>query len=292
MDKILSDEERIRRACEVVERRQNREPDYNRIRIKNTQSKTRGLLIQILICLLIYCGFYYIKNMPEGEQTNKWIKKTKEVLSYDVDFMGIYNKIINHEDVGDNKEENENNTDSNQNKISLLTENKFSNEDEYLGIGGELEEQAVDEIEFYNSEEELDEDIKYIKDNIKLISPVNGIITSRYGERDPSEIVSANHKGIDIGASTGTEIVSVCDGKVISVSSTGDFGKHIKIKHGDAIFIYAHCSKLFVNEGDEIKIGQKIAEVGSTGRATGPHLHFEIRRGERAIDPELIINFE
>ncbi len=296
MDKIMSVEERIRRAEEVAERRQNKkiDLDYNRIKIEKSKSKTNSFLVQIFICLLIYCGFYYIKNMPEGKN-NKWIEKTKAVLSYDVDFMGIYNNFFNKNNTFNNTT-NENmviEEEKSENKIDDLNENTSENFEENLGIGGELieenneQETIIEEIKNFD-----DEDIKYIKENISLIKPVNGVITSRFGERESSEIVSANHKGLDIGAASGTEIKSACDGKVVQVSSSGDFGKHIMIQNHDIIFIYAHCSKLIVNEGDEIKQGQKIAEVGSTGRATGPHLHFEIRRGERSIDPELIMKFE
>lgn len=296
MDKIMSVEERIRRAEEVAERRQNKkiDLDYNRIKIEKSKSKTNSFLVQIFICLLIYCGFYYIKNMPEGKN-NKWIEKTKAVLSYDVDFMGIYNNFFNKNNTFNNTT-NENmviEEEKSENKIDDLNENTSENFEENLGIGGELieenneQETIIEEIKNFD-----DEDIKYIKENISLIKPVNGVITSRFGERESSEIVSANHKGLDIGSASGTEIKSACDGKVVQVSSSGDFGKHIMIQNHDIIFIYAHCSKLIVNEGDEIKQGQKIAEVGSTGRATGPHLHFEIRRGERSIDPELIMKFE
>ena len=65
----------------------------------------------------------------------------------------------------------------------------------------------------------------------------------------------------------------------------------MKIQINDVIIVYAHCSKLYVNEGDKIRQGQEIAEVGSTGNATGPHLHFEVRYQNRLIDPELILEF-
>ena len=68
-------------------------------------------------------------------------------------------------------------------------------------------------------------------------------------------------------------------------------GKHLKIQNKDVIIVYAHCNKIFVNQGDHIIQGQEIAEVGSTGNSTGPHLHFEIRRDNRLVDPELILNF-
>ena len=68
-------------------------------------------------------------------------------------------------------------------------------------------------------------------------------------------------------------------------------GNHVEISNGDVMTRYAHCSKILVKEGDKIKQGDKIAEVGETGNATGPHLHFEIRRDDRPIDPEYILKF-
>ncbi|MBR3255024.1 MAG: M23 family metallopeptidase [Clostridia bacterium] len=69
----------------------------------------------------------------------------------------------------------------------------------------------------------------------------------------------------------------------------GITGKHLKIKIGNVSLVYAHCNELYVNEGDKIVQGQEIAEVGSTGNSTGPHLHFEIRLNEETIDPESIL---
>lgn len=66
-------------------------------------------------------------------------------------------------------------------------------------------------------------------------------------------------------------------------------GKHLKIKIGNVSLVYAHCNSLYVKEGDQIAQGQEIAEVGSTGNSTGPHLHFEIRLNEETIDPESIL---
>ena len=66
-------------------------------------------------------------------------------------------------------------------------------------------------------------------------------------------------------------------------------GNHLKITNKDVTIIYAHCNKLYVKQGDSIKQGQEIAEVGSTGNSTGPHLHFEIRKGDRLVDPQKII---
>lgn len=287
MDRIMSDEERIRRAEAVAERRQNKssELNYEKIRLEKSKSKSKMILMQIFVCLLIYCGLYYVKNLPEDNNIKKqYNEKINWILNYDIDINKIYNELFNKNNNQDN-----NNTSIEENKNSESNNEELSSEILNYGIGGELNQNENTQEDF----NETDDDVEYIKSNINLIIPIdNYVVTSRFGQREASEIISSNHKGIDLGATTGTEIKSACDGKVIKASSGGDFGKHVKIQNGDAIFIYAHCNKLFVNEGDEIKMGQKIAEVGSTGRATGPHLHFEIRRGERAIDPELILNFE
>lgn len=69
----------------------------------------------------------------------------------------------------------------------------------------------------------------------------------------------------------------------------GIIGKHVKIQIGEVSIIYAHCNNLYVKQGDKVVQGQEIAEVGSTGNSTGPHLHFEIRISEKTIDPQSIL---
>lgn len=140
------------------------------------------------------------------------------------------------------------------------------------------------------SSSESEDDVTYIKKRISFVKPLeNGTITSRYGLRQATAIVSGNHKGVDIGAKYGTEIKAAMDGQVTVVSDEGDYGKHVKIVDGEVSTLYAHCSKVVINQGDFVKKGQKIAEVGSTGKSTGPHLHFEIRRNNLSVNPEEIL---
>jgi len=111
--------------------------------------------------------------------------------------------------------------------------------------------------------------------------PVKARLTSRFGLRG-----NRPHEGIDLGAPHGTPIHAAEAGRVIHSGRFGAYGKVVILKHAGAYrSVYAHAQRLFVEKGDFVERGQKIAEVGSTGRATGPHLHFEIRRGEVAHDP-------
>lgn len=111
------------------------------------------------------------------------------------------------------------------------------------------------------------------------------VVTSEFGYRkDPFTGQTKGHNGIDLGLPRGTPIRSVLDGTVYLTrySSTG-YGYHIMIDHGGGfITLYAHCSKILVTGGQKVKAGDIIGEVGSTGRSTGNHLHFEVRiNGEK-----------
>ena len=68
-------------------------------------------------------------------------------------------------------------------------------------------------------------------------------------------------------------------------------GNHVKIENKDVATIYAHCKTIYVKEGEQISKGQEVGETGSTGNVTGPHLHFEIRRNDEYVDPDLVLNF-
>lgn len=134
------------------------------------------------------------------------------------------------------------------------------------------------------------DDANYIKNNYSIQTPLNGTITSIFGARtSDNPIVSSYHTGLDIAAKTGTTIVAAHDGEVIEASTISGYGKCVMIKQGELLTVYAHCSSLNVKKGEVVKKGSKIGEVGMTGNATGPHLHFEVRYNGRFVNPEDII---
>jgi len=122
-----------------------------------------------------------------------------------------------------------------------------------------------------------------------FIRPVSGRISSPYGMRmHPILKVKKMHTGVDIAAPRGTPIKAAAAGKVIHAARWGGYGKCVIIDHGGGIAtLYAHCSTLSVSSGREVRQGEVIGKVGTTGLSTGPHLHFEVRRNGTPIDPGL-----
>ncbi|MDX2255975.1 MAG: peptidoglycan DD-metalloendopeptidase family protein [Pseudanabaenaceae cyanobacterium bins.39] len=119
--------------------------------------------------------------------------------------------------------------------------------------------------------------------------PVNGAISSGFGWRiHPITGEKRLHKGVDFAAPTGTPIFAAADGIVTDAGWTEDgYGNIVELKHEDgSVTLYAHTNKVYVSKGQVVKQGQAIAEVGSTGRSTGPHLHFELQPdGHTPVDP-------
>ncbi|MEG1256296.1 M23 family metallopeptidase, partial [Clostridium sp.] len=115
-----------------------------------------------------------------------------------------------------------------------------------------------------------------------MTTPVSGILTSTFGEQRNGY----NHKGIDLAADSGTSIQAALDGKVSFSGVEKGYGNVVIIDHKNNLqTVYAHCSKLNVSVGEWVSTGQVIAEVGSTGDSTGPHLHFEIKVDGNNINP-------
>jgi len=127
-----------------------------------------------------------------------------------------------------------------------------------------------------------------LKNALPNSSPVDAAFnSSSFGWRlDPFNGSKAFHEGLDFTAATGTAIYAAAGGIVSTAEQTPDYGKIVKIDHGSGLETrYAHASKLLVSVGQRVAKGQVIAEVGSTGRSTGPHLHYEIRLNGNPLDP-------
>ena len=302
MERTMTVEERIRRAEEIYERRKRNEgltvvQEKESKKEKNEKKDIKLLkkmVIQLMICISIYLLIYTIQNQ-QYIFSEDFINKINEIMSYDIDFKKIYEDSKNFIMQIFNKE-NENQNES-QNKIQDHNEaNVTENTEVNNGIGGAVEEiieKNMEETEQVAENQNLsqeEQDILHVKNTTSFIKPIEGTISSVYGYRETATgTVPKNHTGTDIAAITGTKIKSATNGQVVVASEEGDYGKHLKVQIGEVSIIYAHCNSLYVKEGDMITQGQEIAEVGSTGNSTGPHLHFEIRISERTVDPQKIL---
>lgn len=352
MERVISPEERMRRAEEIYYKRREQGVRVTTTSVnlgkENKVSLGKKMIIQIIVCLFIYLAFWMIKGYNNVFSENV-INNTRAVLSYDINFVNMYNQckeyfnknfnnIIknnetntteqnnneNSEKMEGNMENNEANNIENgvenseetakenneekveekveekieENTTEEINENKADENTTDNGVGGGNETQQNSEHDGTQkakldseNKTQTDQDVEYIKQNFSIVKPIEGRITSKFGDREETEIISAFHQGVDIGASTGTVIHAAMEGTVVAASYAGDYGNHIKIQNGEVLTVYAHCSEINVNVGDSITQGQEIGKVGATGKVTGPHLHFEIRRDGRYINPELILSF-
>ena len=282
MERTLSVEEKIRRAEAIYERRQGNNRQVATINVAKKQKKDikllKKMLIQILVCMLIYLAIYLVQN-NQYVFSEDFINKANDILSYDTNFIELYNNaksgILSL--FSNTKEDSTNNEEAGmENAIGGAVDENTTNIDV-----SEAEQQELSQTE---------KDIENVKKTTSFIKPIEGVVSSKFGQRDTATgTVPKNHTGTDIAANVGTKIKSATDGEVVLSSEEGDYGKHLKIQIGEVSIIYAHCNALYVKQGDMVVQGQEIAEVGSTGNSTGPHLHFEIRYQERKVDPQSIL---
>jgi murein DD-endopeptidase MepM/ murein hydrolase activator NlpD len=146
----------------------------------------------------------------------------------------------------------------------------------------------VDELEPHMSAMVQDlEDWRSYRSALPASWPAYGMLTSEFGyRRSPFSRRWKFHSGVDIAAPRGTPIYAVAAGVVSFAGYNSGYGRMIEIDHGHGVRSrYAHNTSHFVQEGDVIDVGERIATIGSTGRATGPHLHFEVLIDDQQVDP-------
>ena len=280
MERTVSPEERIRRAEEIYLKRRQEYLNQNKRYINSNRKLDQHCNIkkriikkiwtQIGMCLILYFILNYLIN-SNYFFSEKMRGKINEYMNYDINFEKLYNSINNSilttlvkkrdnydQEIQYDQEniQEDNNTESKEN--TDYDENILNEE----AIGGAEEEQVIE-----NNLTQEEKDADYIKKNYGIIWPVEGTITSRYGIRTPTDIVTANHYGLDIGANIGADIIAAMDGTVTLVSNYGDYGKHLEIGNNEVSTLYAHCNEVYVSEGENVIKGQKIAEVGQTRKS-------------------------
>ena len=237
---------------------------------------------------------YELKLVSKSQETNEdgiilALKENARIM------YKYYAVILNNETIGlvDNIEEAEKSVNTikekNKNKSIKLdlvvTENYTENIEEVTLESVQVAQAKVEEkVEVLIKQDKKSK--KPIINGILLaVTPVQGKVTSRYGH--VSSIRSGAHTGTDIACAYGTPIKAVASGTVTFAGWSGSYGNLIKISHGNGVETwYAHCSALYGTINQQVKAGEVIAAVGSTGNSTGNHLHLEVRVNGKTLNPQ------
>lgn len=286
---------------------------YRRIEV-NTGVRFRNAFVFLTVSALFGLIMLLVLLYSPLIETPKEIAQAREIDNYQLQYEQLNRKMQQIESVLDNLQDRDN-----QIYRVIFEANPISDDVRKAGFGGinryadlegfensELVVSTTKRMEVLSKQvvvqsKSLDEiqrmalDKEVLLSAIPSIQPINNEdlrrMASGYGWRtDPFTKTRRKHKGMDFSAPTGTPIYATSDGKVIRVDGRAPgYGKHIRIDHGFGyVTLYAHLSKYNVPRGQEVKRGDVIGFVGNTGRSVAPHLHYEIRKDGKHLNP---INF-
>lgn len=179
-------------------------------------------------------------------------------------------------------------TDSDASDILAELQNRQEASDTPAAGETFVETSVATELVLY-SDEDLPENVSLQQAILGFdhVTPVKGALSSCFGYREhPTEGEERFHYGVDLAADTGTAIACFADGMVAAVGESSSYGKYCTVNHASGCTtLYAHCSKISVSSGASVKAGETLGEVGETGMATGPHLHFELQKDGIYLNP-------
>ena len=290
------------------------------MRQSTISKRTIALIISSLFLFLLVCGYgltdylmlkktFINQGSLErkiGDQEEEIRSQRQQIQTFASEINALKNQVVQLNDF--------------EKKIRIIANiEKTPAEESLFGIGGSIPEdintnlrinakhdnllremhQQLGELDvaFTNQEKGLSDLLNGLeaKKNLLLctpaIRPCDGWTTSKFGYREsPFTGRKEFHKALDIANRQGTKIIATADGTVIMVENEGMYGNTLVIDHGyGMVSRYAHLNKFLVKKGASVKRGDLIAEMGNTGRSTGPHLHYEIKLNGLPVNPEKYI---
>lgn len=281
MERILNDDEKIRKAEEIYFRRNNKVPVRKSVNTKPKDSLKSRMLFNLLVMLNLAIIVFAFQNKDDIFK----VEFLEKIDSYNINLSTKLKEFLKTGEINSINDEQIENENINNYEVNNEENNNQEN------TNGEPQSDTLEEK--ISSMSEMDIDVNNLKSAYSFIKPLEKYqVSSGFGARESEyQNVSGYHTGIDLASDSGTSIKASMEGIVELVSNEGDYGKHIKIRCNNVTTLYAHCSKILVKEGQIVAQGHPIAKVGSTGNSTGPHLHFEIRVDSRFVDPSRIIEF-
>ncbi len=259
------------------------EREYRRKTQKKPESETkpyymgRVILTQFLIFTVLFLVIFIISRSG-GERFEKLKEIYGAVMQRDMTVGEIWGEV--------------------KETFSFLTDSPLENAEKATETASEAANENKESIDGAGGE-----DLIYPKENasfspfylsMPIVRPINPKrITSLFGYRiNPVTNEYGFHSGLDMAAPTGTPIKAAFDGTVFKATSSNGRGNYVMIDSPGGIrTVYCHCSELLVSEGQKVSAGEIIAKVGSTGQATGPHLHFELRINGIYYNPAWVLEF-
>lgn len=246
-------------------------------------------IVQTIISAIILVAFLYCRSVNAITTSAFW-EKTTALLENDISVEDmksgiekgmeyvrvIIPKLVENEEIKnvEIQSENQNVEDNVENKANAVEPPQDSQTNETKNMTQE------------------EKDVYEILKVMTVLRPVNGEISSSFGDRvDPITKKDGVHTGTDYAVAVGTQVKSAITGTVTEVKkNNASFGNFVRVKNSDIVTTYAHCSTIKVKEGDKVKQGDVIALSGNTGKTSGPHLHFEVSKDGRLINPEKLTN--
>jgi murein DD-endopeptidase MepM/ murein hydrolase activator NlpD len=257
------------------------------IRIRKSHLKAFGIFVLAFVVFSIFSHLTSLKFLSERQE----IKAEKQKLAQEIKTVALEKQEIEKERHLLNSK-----LKSLESKL-LLMEDYLSKRGVIKGslpMGGASVNKAPYDLSYLQF---LEERADYLHTSIRGIPlgyPVYGRITSHMGWRkNPFGRGYEFHSGIDITAPKGSKVLATADGVVEFAGWYGDYGKTVIIRHPSGyLTLYGHLSKIDVKEGQRVKAGDVVGRVGSTGRSTGPHLHYEVIKDNKPIDPSKFLAWE
>jgi murein DD-endopeptidase MepM/ murein hydrolase activator NlpD len=257
------------------------------IRIRKSHIKAFGIFVLAFVAFSIFSHLTSLKFLSERQE----IKAEKRKLAREIETV-----VSKKQEIEKEKELLNSKLKSLEDKL-LLVEDYLSKRGVIKGslpMGGASANKASYDLFYLQF---LEERADYLLTSIRGIPlgyPVYGKITSHIGWRkNPFGGGYEFHSGIDITAPYGSKVRATADGVVVLAGWYGDYGKTVIIRHPSGyLTLYAHLSQIDVKEGQRVKAGDVVGRVGSTGRSTGPHLHYEVIKDNKPIDPSKFLAWE
>ncbi len=266
---------------------------FRKFRVSHRLFFSFASLLGFSLCLSVFFSVHYFTSLSRGQELNQLKKENRELQSANEDFSKSVETLRTQLQKVEERTR----------KLAIVAGINQIDDSAAGGVGGLRAEDymaspyqdEVDKMTFRSRR--LQSDLSLLEDRLvqrdqmlsstPSIAPIRGILTDGFGGRsDPFTGEPGTHNGVDISTAIGRAVHAPADGIVVKADWANGYGNVVYLSHGYGYSTrYGHLSKFNVRPGQKIKRGDVIGYVGSTGRSTGPHLHYEVRRNGKPINP-------